>query len=71
MGAVFLESCLYVILPTKQCFEDYVVNARPKQIHVNANLLEMLTESTETPFVAKIVLLRVFVLNKPFVLLVD
>ena len=71
MSAIFLESCLHVVLSAKERFEDYVVYAGPEQIHVNAYLLEMFAESAETPFVAKIVLLRVFVLNKPFVLLVD
>ena len=71
MRSIFLHCCLHVVLATKKCLYDDIVNSGPKQVHVNAYLLQMLAEGSQTPFVAVVILLLIFILNKPFVLFVD
>ena len=71
MCTVFLKSSLDIVLSAEQCFNDDIIDARPEQVHVDTNLLEMLAEGTQTPLIAKIVLLCVLILNKPVIFLVD
>jgi hypothetical protein len=74
VGAVcasLLHASLDVVLTAEKSLEDDVVDTGPKEIHVDADLLEMLAEGAEGPLVAEVVLLLVLVLNKLLVLLVD
>ena len=71
MRPVFLHGRLHVVLPAKNRLDDHIVDARPKQVHIDANLLQVLAESAQTPFVAEIVLLCVLILNETIVLLIN
>jgi len=71
MAACLLHALLNVVFTTEQRLDYEIVNSRPQQIHVNANLLKMLAEGSEGPLVPKVVLLNIFVRNKLIVLLVD
>lgn len=52
-------------------FDYNVIYPGPKQVHVNAYMFEMLTESTQRPLVAHIVMLLTLVLNKLIIFLVN
>lgn len=71
MRSVFLHLCLNIVLTTKKCLDDNVVDARPEKVHIDAYLLQVLAEGTQTPLVTKVILFCVLILNKTFVLLVD
>lgn len=71
MRSVFLHLCLNIVLTTKKCLYDNIVDTRPEKVHIDAYLLQVLAEGTQTPLVTKVILLCVLILNKTFVLLVD
>ena len=71
MAARLFDCRLHNTLRAENRADDQVVNAGPKQVHVDAHLLQMLAESSQRPFVAEVVLLTVFIRNKLVVLLVD
>jgi len=62
---------LDVVLRTKQCSDDQVVDAGPKQIHVDAHLLKMFAERTERPLISEIILFAILVSDELVVLFVD
>ena len=51
--------------------EDNIVDSRPEQVHIDANLFKMLTEGAKTPLEAEVVLFRILILNEILVLLVN
>ena len=71
MGTVLLKIRLNVILRAKLSLNNDIVDARPKQIHVYANLFKMLAKSTKRPFVSIVILFTILVLNELFVLFVN
>ena len=71
MASCLLHALLNVVFTTEQRLDYEIVNSRPQQIHVYANLLKMLAEGSEGPLVPKVVLLNIFVRDKLIVLLVD
>ena len=46
MCTVLLDSSLDIVLSAEQCFNDDIIDSRPEQVHVDANLFKMLAEST-------------------------
>lgn len=71
MRPVFLHGRLHVVFTAKNRLDDHIVDARPKQVHIDANLLQVFAESAQTPLVAEIVLLCVLILNETIVLLIN
>jgi hypothetical protein len=71
MGAVFLHCLNYVMLPTNNCLDKYIINSGPQEAHINPYLLKMLTERTQTPLETEVVLFTVFILDKVIILLID
>ena len=71
MRPILLHGCLHVVLSTEQGLQDDIVDSGPEQVHIDAYLLEMFAEGTQTPFVAKIVVLLILVLKELVILLVD
>jgi hypothetical protein len=59
------------MLTADDCLHNEVENARPKKVHVDSYLLQVLAEGAQGPLVAEIVLLTILVGNELFVLLVD
>ena len=59
-----------VVFTASHCLDDNVENPGPKQRHVDTDGLQMLAEGGETPFEAKVIVLRRFILDKVLVLLV-
>ena len=47
MRGIFLHGSLDIVLTAEQSLEDYIVDTGPKQVHVNAYLLQVLAEGTE------------------------
>jgi hypothetical protein len=57
-----MDACLLVgledeVLAGEQSLDYHIVDARPKKIHVNVDLLQMLAEAGETPFEAVVIVL--------------
>jgi len=71
VSAIFLQICLHDVLCTEDCLDDDIENSGPEQVHVNANLLEVLAEGTQRPLVAEVVLLCGFILNELVIFLVN
>ena len=71
MSAIFLHTGLHIVLAAEQGLQDDIEDSRPKEVHVDTNLLQVLAEGSQTPFVSKVVLLIVLVLNELLILLVD
>jgi len=71
MSTVLLHSVLNVVLSAQNGLDYDVVDARPEQVHVNADLLQVSTEGTQRPLITEIILLTVFVFDKLLVFLVD
>jgi hypothetical protein len=59
------------MLTADDCLDNEVEDARPKKVHVDSYLLQVLAEGAQGPLVAEIVLLTILVGNELFVLLVD
>ena len=71
MSTILLNGSLYIVLTAEQRFNDDIINSRPEQVHIDSNLLKVLAEGTQTPFIAKVILLCDLVLDKPVIFLVD
>ena len=71
MGTILFHGLLDNVFPTEQCFQDHIRYPRPKQVHINAYLLEVLAEGGEGPFIAKIVLFGILVHDEVLIFLID
>ena len=71
MGAVLFHGVLNVVLSAQNGLDDNIVSPRPQQIHIDTHLLQMAAEGSERPFVAKVILLTVLVLDKFIIFLID
>ena len=56
---------------SQERFDDDVVNLGPQKIVVDAHSLQVLRQRTDAPFVSKVALIRILVLNEGLTLLVD
>ena len=68
---VLFHGLKYIVVTACDCLQDHIVDTTPKQVHIDAYLLQMVTERCQAPLEANIVLLGVLVLHKLVVLLVD
>ena len=60
-----------MVLTGQYSLEYDIVNARPKKVHVDSYLFQVLAEGTETPLEAEVILLRVLILYEVLILLID
>jgi hypothetical protein len=71
MHSVFLHSLHHMVLSCDDSLQDNIIDAGPKQVHVDSDLLKVLAERSKTPLEAEVVLLAVFVLHEVLILLID
>lgn len=62
------EDCVF---DRDKALDDHIKNARPEQVHVDADLFKVLAKCRETPLEPYVVILQVLALNEVFAPLVD
>jgi hypothetical protein len=60
-----------MVLSCDDSLQDNIIDAGPKQVHVDSDLLKVLAERSKTPLEAEVVLLGVLILHEVFILLID
>ena len=60
-----------VMLCRKKTLDYDVENSTPKKVHIDVNLLEMLTKGWQTPLKAKVIILKIFILHIVLAFLVN
>ena len=71
MNTSLLDRLKYEVLPADYALDDHVVDSRPEYAHVNSDGFKMVTECSERPFEAVVVLFQILILNEVVVFLVD
>lgn len=71
MDASLLIGCVHGVFPRQHTLDDYVENARPKQIHVDVDLLQMLAKGRQRPLKSEVIVFEVVCLHIVLALLVD
>lgn len=71
MDASFLHGVIDVILSREYAFDNQVVDAGPKEIHVDPYRLKVLAEGSKAPLEAVVILLQVLILDEVLALFVD
>ena len=60
-----------VMLRRKKTLDYDVKNSTPKKVHIDVDLLEMLTKGWQAPLKAKVIVFKVFILDIVLAFLVD
>lgn len=69
--SIFLQSSHYMMFTSKQSLQYHIIDPRPEQVHIDANLFQMFAERTQTPLKPEIILLSILILHEVLILLIN